>query len=47
VFGKNYSVKPGEANTIVLTGLENTPKGQYVVTVKSGKQRISKTLMKE
>lgn len=47
VFGKNYPVKPGEANTIVLSGLENTPKGQYVVTVKSGKQRISKTLMKE
>lgn len=47
VFSKTYPVKPGEANTIVLTGLEDTPKGQYIVTVKSGKQRISKTLMKE
>lgn len=47
VFSKTYPVKPGEANTIVLSGLEDTPKGQYIVTVKSGKQRISKTLMKE
>lgn len=47
VFSKNYPVTPGEPNSIVLTGIENNPKGQYVVTVKSGKQRISKTLMKE
>lgn len=47
VFSKSYPVTPGQANTLVLEGLENAPKGQYVVTVKAGKQRIAKKAVKE
>jgi len=43
-----FNVTPGEVNTIILTGMENQPAGQYIVSVKgAGKQRFSKTLIKQ
>lgn len=47
VLGNTYAVKPGQVNNIVLSGLENAAKGQYVVTIKAGKEKYSKKMLKE
>ncbi len=48
VLTEKFTVTPGEVSTIILTGMENQPAGQYIVSVKgAGKQRFSKTLIKQ
>lgn len=48
VFTAKYPVIPNAANTIVLSSLENAPKGQYVVTVKgNGKKPVAKKVIKD
>lgn len=47
ILSEKHIIKPGEVNTIILSGLENQPSGQYVVTVKGSKQKFAKTLIKQ